>query len=78
MRTPVDRRTNPAAYEPRTLVHADVDAVIDEIRAIRREQGRDAEPSGAMGWIVTALCVFVMGFAIGAQALWEVAAQVAG
>ena len=58
--------TAPEAYTPRTFVHPKVDAVIDEIRAIRREQNMEAdEPKGAIGWIVTGLFVAVMGFAIG-------------
>ena len=68
------RWNTPEAYQPRQFVHPKVDAVIDEIRAIRREQNMEAdEPKGAIGWIVTGLFVAVMGFAIGAQALWEAA-----
>lgn len=68
------RWNTPEAYQPRQFVHPNVDAVIDEIRAIRREQDMEAdEPSGVIGWIVATLSVAVMGFAIGAQALWEVA-----
>lgn len=68
--------TAPEAYQPRTFVHPHVDAVIDEIRAIRREQELEQNdaPSGAVGWVVTMIAVFVMTFAIGAQALWEMAA----
>ena len=66
--------TAPEAYTPRTFVHPKVDAVIDEIRAIRREQNMEAdEPRGAIGWVVTGICAAFVGFAIGAQALWEVA-----
>ena len=66
--------TAPEAYTPRTFVHPKVDAVIDEIRAIRREQNMEAdEPRGAIGWVVTGICAASVGFAIGAQALWEVA-----
>ena len=66
--------TAPEAYAPRTIIHPDVDAVIDEIRAIRREQEMEAdEPIGAIGWAVTGICAAFMGFAIGAQALWEAA-----
>ena len=68
------RWNTPEAYQPRQFVHPNVDAVIDEIRAIRREQEMEAdEPIGAIGWAVTGICAAFMGFAIGAQALWEVA-----
>lgn len=61
--------TNPASYQPRQFIHPHVDAVIDEIRAIRMEQELEIadEPSGVWGWIITGLCVFVMGFAIAVQ-----------
>ena len=61
--------TNPESYAPRTFVHPHVDAVIDEIRAIRREQELEItdEPSGLWGWIITGMAVFVMGFAIAVQ-----------
>ena len=66
--------TAPEAYAPRTIIHPDVDAVIDEVRAIRREQNMEADdPIGKIGWVVTGICAAFMGFAISAQALWEAA-----
>lgn len=61
--------TNPESYRQRTFVHPHVDAVIDEIRAIRREQELEQadEPSGAIGWVVTIIAVFIMGAAIAVQ-----------
>ena len=61
--------TNPESYQRRTFVHPHVDAVIDEIRAMQREQELEQadEPSGAVGWIVTMFAVFTMGVAIALQ-----------
>ena len=61
----------PEAYQQRTFVHPHVDAVIDEIRAIRRERELELkqadEPSGAVGWVVTMFAVFIMGVTIALQ-----------
>ena len=66
-RTPFD-------FPARSYASPHEDAYVEELRAIRREQEMEAdEPSGAIGWVVTGLCVAIMGFAISAQALWEVA-----
>lgn len=63
------RWNTPEAYQPRQFVHPNVDAVIDEIRAIRREPEpeQDDAPSGAIGWVVTIFAVFVMGVTIALQ-----------
>lgn len=68
MQTPVDRWTAPH-------VDAAADKLRDALRMKAEQEDCESadEPSGVIGWVVAGLFVFVMGFAIAAQILWEVA-----
>lgn len=63
--------SNLANAGARGMIHPNVEKKWDEAYAMQQEQ--DDAPSGAIGWVVTAFCVAIMGFAVGAQALWEAA-----
>ena len=57
----------------RPVVLPSIDEAEADYRATRAILDAGDEPSGAIGWVVTGICAAFMGFAISAQALWEVA-----